>query len=49
MIGPIGRVLESLQCRAKRIMLNFENVCKGKLRGLDQFSVEMSRLLGALS
>lgn len=49
MTGTIGSVLESLQCRAERTMLNFENKCKEKLWGLDQFSMEMNRLAGALS
>lgn len=45
MPGTIGSVLESLQCRAERT----ENTCKEKLWGLEQFSVEMNRLAGALS
>lgn len=49
MPGTIGSVVESLQCRAERTMLNFENICKEKLWGLEQFSVEMKRLAGALS
>ena len=47
MIGIIGSVLESLQSRAERTMLNFENICKEKLWGLGQFSMEMNRLAGA--
>lgn len=42
MPGTIGSVLESLQCRAERTMLNFENTCKEKLWGLEQFSMEMT-------
>lgn len=49
MPGTIGSVLESLQCRAERAMLNFENTCKEKLWGLEQFSMEMNSLAGALS